>query len=92
MEKLIKVHAVFVVALKQGQEQLSQRGRGLPGDGGDQRLVLLVEEAEVLGAAKHCRRQCNFNIYLFQKKKSVKSLCTKCLWYVISVKSKSPTK
>lgn len=31
---LTKVHAVFVVALKQGQEQLSQRGRGLPGDAG----------------------------------------------------------
>lgn len=77
---LTEVHAVSVVALKQRQEQLSQRGRGLPGDAGgtghdvdraacpgaggrgvcvwreghsrgDQRLVLLIEEAEVLGAA-----------------------------------------
>jgi hypothetical protein len=50
-EKLIKVHAVFVVALQESQKQLTQRSRGLPGDGRDQCLVLLVEQAQVLRAA-----------------------------------------
>lgn len=35
---LTEVHAVLVVALEQSQEQLPQRGRGLPGDAGVRRV------------------------------------------------------